>query len=100
VALVAIGGFIYMLVVLRRALGVPNYTPVLEDWIWHVVLPMFAYALTLGASLWLESMTPLALLLVGGASVLLLLIGIHNAWDTVEYLILRRMQREQEKTEK
>jgi hypothetical protein len=43
-------------------------------------------------------MTPLALLLVGGASVLLLLIGIHNAWDTVEYLILQRMQREQEKT--
>ena len=60
---------------------------------------LFAYALTLGASLWLESMTPLALLLVGGASVLLLLIGIHNAWDTVEYLILQRMQREQEKTE-
>jgi hypothetical protein len=59
---------------------------------------MFAYALTLGASLWLESMTPLALLVVGGASVLLLLIGIHNAWDTVEYLILQRMQREQEKT--
>lgn len=97
-ALVAIGGFIYTLVVLRRAFGVTNYTLVPEDWIWHVVLPMFAYALNLGASLWLESMTPLALLLVGGASVLLLLIGIHNAWDTVEYLILQRMQREQEKT--
>jgi hypothetical protein len=31
-ALVAIGGFIYTLVVLRRAFGVPNYTMVLEDW--------------------------------------------------------------------
>jgi hypothetical protein len=72
---------------------------VLEDWIWHVAVPLFAYAMTMMASLWLESMTPLALLLVGGASVLLVLIGIHNAWDTVTYLILERMQREQEKTE-
>ena len=72
----------------------------LEDWVWRVVFPLLAYALTLMASLWLESMTPLALLLVGGASVLLVLIGIHNAWDTVTYLILQRMQREQEKTGK
>ena len=97
-ALVAIGGFIYTLLVLRRAFGVPNYTLVLEDWIWHVVFPVLAYAMTMIAALLLESMTPLALLVVGGASVLLLLIGIHNAWDTVEYLILQRMQSEQEKT--
>ncbi|HET9448908.1 MAG TPA: hypothetical protein VFO35_21745 [Steroidobacteraceae bacterium] len=99
-ALLAVGGLIYTLVVLRRALGVPNYTVVLEDWVWHVVFPLLAYALVLMASLWLESMTPLALLLVGGASVLLVLIGIHNAWDTVTYLIMQRMQGEQEKTEK
>lgn len=99
-ALVASGGLVYTLLVLRRAFGVPNYSMVLEDWVWHVVFPLLAYALTLLASLWLESMTPLALLLVGGASVLLVLIGIHNAWDTVTYLILQRMQREQEKTGK
>jgi hypothetical protein len=79
---------------------VPNYILVLEDWIWHAVFPVLAYALTMSAALLLESMTPLALLMVGGASVLLVVIGIHNAWDTVTYLILQRMQREQEKTEK
>jgi len=33
----------------------------------------------------------LALFLVGGSTLLLIFIGIHNAWDTVEFLITRRM---------
>ena len=51
-----------------------------------MVFPLLAYGADLGSASLLagESMTLLALLLVGGASVLLLLIGIHNAWDTVE----------------
>ena len=95
--LVGIGGFIYSLAVLRRTRSVDTYELVLEDWVWHVVFPALAYATIVGAALALEYRTVFALFLVGGASVLLLFIGIHNAWDTITHLILQRMQREQEK---
>jgi hypothetical protein len=39
----------------------------------------------------------LSLFLIGGTSVLLVFIGIHNAWDTVTHLTLQRLQREPEK---
>jgi hypothetical protein len=34
---------------------------------------------------------------VGGTSILFLLIGIHNAWDTVTYLAFHRLPREKAK---
>lgn len=98
--LVGMGGLIYSVAVLRRARGVTNYTMVLEDWTWHVAFPLLGYAVTVAASLLLKQQTLLALFLAGGVSVLLLFIGIHNAWDTVTHLTLQRMLREQEKTEK
>ena len=98
--LVGIGGFIYAIAVLRRVRGVKNYTMVFEDWAWHVQLPFLAYAATVGAAAVMESETIFALFLVGGASVLLLFIGIHNAWDTVTHLTMQRIQRQQEKPDK
>jgi len=35
-----------------------------------------------------------ALFVIGAATVLLLFIGIHNAWDTVTYVALERSQPE------
>jgi len=98
--LVGVAGFIYSLAVLRRTRSVKNYSMVLEDWAWHVHFPVLAYAATVGAALALEQRTVLALFLVGGTSVLLVFIGIHNAWDTITHLTLRRIQREQEKPDK
>src|SRR5205809_822707 len=40
----AIAGVVYVLVVLRRMLRQTGYKPVLEDWVWHLVLPMLGYA--------------------------------------------------------
>ncbi len=40
----ALAGIVYVLVVLRRMRRQSGYTPVLEDWIWHQILPMIAYA--------------------------------------------------------
>jgi hypothetical protein len=92
-------GFVYSLLILRGSLGVTNYQMVLEDWIWHVMLPLFAYAATVASAVIFASATELGLFLIGGTTVLLVFIGIHNAWDTVTHLTLQRLAREQEKTD-
>jgi len=74
---------------------------VLEDWVWHIVLPFAAYAGLASGSLMLQSHPARALFDVGGASLLLLFIGIHNAWDTTTWVLTdssRRRQGEAEET--
>jgi hypothetical protein len=85
-----IGGFIYQLVVLRRARSQTQYKPVLEDWIWHVTLPMVAYALLTVSAILLARYETWAPFGVAAAVLLLVFIGIHNAWDTVTYVALMR----------
>jgi hypothetical protein len=61
---------------------------VFEDWIWHVVLPLVAYLDLLLAHMALRHGHDAALHWIGGAALLLLFIGIHNAWDAVTYLVV------------
>ncbi|HKR62056.1 MAG TPA: hypothetical protein VJS64_20375 [Pyrinomonadaceae bacterium] len=81
-----IAGVIYILIVLKRARSQTTYRVVLEDWTWHVALPLVAYTLLAVSSVFLPSAAPRALFVIGAAVLLLLLIGIHNAWDTVTYI--------------
>src|SRR5258707_4364400 len=41
--LLGLAGMIYVVIVLRRARRQTDYQPVLEDWLWHTVLPLIAY---------------------------------------------------------
>ena len=61
-----------------------------EDWLWHAVLPLASYLTILGAAMALRGRAHEALFGVAAASVLLLFIGIHNAWDTVTYIALQQ----------
>src|SRR4051812_12029182 len=54
VALLGAGGLGYNIVVLRRARRQRTYVPVLEDWLWHFLLPTSAYAGVLVAALLLH----------------------------------------------
>ena len=87
-------GFVYSVVVLRRAQLQRDYQPVLADWIWHAALPMAAYAALIVAGLLLVRASGDALFIAGGATLLLVFIGIHNAWDTVTYVTLERAHEE------
>ena len=86
------GGVIYGIIVIRRARRQTFYKPVLEDWIWHATLPLAAYAALTTASVLMVRLEEDALFAVAAASLLLLFIGIHNAWDTVTYLAVARIQ--------
>ena len=86
-----LAGVIYATIVTRRARRQAGYTPVLEDWVFHSILPFVAYALLLAGALLLGRETTDALFMIATTSLLLLFIGIHNAWDTVTYIVVERL---------
>jgi hypothetical protein len=81
-------GVVYGGLVLRRARRQTGYQPVFEDWLWHTALPLIAYAALFGAAIALRRHSHASLFIIAAAVVLLLFIGIHNAWDTVTYIAL------------
>jgi hypothetical protein len=83
-------GVVYAWVVVKRARRQKGYKPVLEDWMWHTVLPAVAYVALVASAVLLTRRTNGALFVVGAATLLLLFIGIHNAWDTVVYITVER----------
>lgn len=65
-----------------------EYRPQLDDWLRYSVLPLLAYLALLAVALGVGPAPVPALFLLGGAVLLLLFIGIHNAWDVVTFLAL------------
>lgn len=86
-------GVVYCVITFTRARGQTGYKPVLSDWIWHIVLPFIAYASLLLAAILLRRATHRALFSVAATELLLLFIGIHNAWDTVTYFAIEGLHR-------
>jgi hypothetical protein len=83
-------GIIYVLIVARRMRTQTAYQAVFEDWLFHLLLPLAAYA-TLAVSAWVSAAhTRPALFALAAAALLLLFIGIHNAWDTVTWHVFVR----------
>jgi uncharacterized membrane protein len=87
-SLMGLYGVVYTLLVVRRMRRQSAYKPMFEDWMFHVVLPLIAYAGLALTYFDAFSHTSEALLGVGVATLLLLCIGIHNAWDNVSYHVL------------
>ena len=79
-------GVIYSLIVVRRARRVTAYKPEMEDWIFHCVLPSVAYLTLLASGVTLVFGHVSALFGVALYTLILLFVGIHNAWDTVTYV--------------
>ncbi len=97
--LCGLGGGGYVCIVLRRFLRQMEYQPVLEDWLWHTAFPLMSYLAIVVAAILLP-VNPAPVLFVLGAAVLLLLfIGIHNAWDNVTYIAIEFMQPENKSQE-
>jgi hypothetical protein len=93
-----LGGMIYVVIVLRRARRQTDYQPVLEDWLWHTVFPLVSYTALLVAAMLLPGHPVPALFVIAAATLLLLFIGIHNAWDNVIYIAIQ-LSRSQNKSQ-
>lgn len=95
-AICGIGGFLYAVMVIRHARRQTAYRPDKEDWFWYAILPLVTYAVLAIAGVLLAWHTTLSLFLIAGTALLLLFIGIHNAWDTVTYIAVSRRQEKRE----
>lgn len=85
-----IAGLFYSLWVLLLARQQTGYAPVLEDWIWHTGLPIITYACLFIAGVVTRWHPASALYIIGAMALLLLFVGIHNAWDAALWLSINR----------
>ena len=92
--LVGLGGVVYLVVVSRRMRMQSAYRPVFEDWLFHVLLPLGAYIVLAFSAFAAQYAARPVLFLVGAAALLLLVTGIHNAWDAVTYQVFVRLPRD------
>jgi len=83
-------GTAYSVIVGLRVRRQTYYRPVLEDWSFHVLVPLAAYAMLALCAVAAAFHERGALFGVGAASLLLLFSGIHNAWDTVAYYVFAK----------
>jgi len=90
--LAVLAGVTYMLIVLWLARHRLDYQPVLSDWLWYTVLPLVSYAALVVAAIVLPTQPVPALFVIAAVTMLLLFIGIHNAWDVVTYTAFERSQ--------
>jgi hypothetical protein len=97
--IMGVGGVVYAAVVVQHVRRQTVYAPDFEDWMFFVVLPTVAYAI-LALSAFATQFRPAeALFGIGGAALLLLFAGIHNAWDSVAYhVFVTRAESRAEKT--
>lgn len=89
-------GFVYGWLVVWHARRQTDYQMVLEDWIWHCSLPIVGYATLFGAAITLQRHVAVSLFVIAGTALLLLFVGIHNAWDAVTYIAIDMRQRRRE----
>ena len=83
-----LAGVMYILIVVKRARSQPTYRMVFEDWLWHIALPLIAYGLLVGSAILLPTHAHRVLFVIGAIALLLMFIGIHNAWDSVTYITI------------
>jgi hypothetical protein len=73
-----------------------RYMPAAEDWIWNALLPTLCYLVLLIAGISAPWHAPATLYATAGVSLLLLFIGIHNAWDIAVWFTAQRQPKSSE----
>ncbi len=91
-------GFIYAIIIFRRARREQEYEPLPEDWFWYIGAPCGLHAALAFCTLFLAA-SEFALFGVALATLGLLFVGIRNAWDTVTFVVTGRKKEEEKKAE-
>jgi hypothetical protein len=100
VSVTGVLGIIYCIQVIYWMFAVfSDYKPFLSDWIWNGFLPPAAFVFLTVAGFLGTGHTTLLLYAVGGVTLLLLFVGIHNAWDVVAWTTTERHARQGHESE-
>lgn len=67
-----------------------DYKPDLEDWIWYLILPLVAHAALLCTAALMWRHNPWSLVAIAADSLMFLLLGVHNSWDTVTFIAIQQ----------
>ncbi len=86
----SLGELVYLLVIRGHRQWQSNLDRL--DWFWYVGMPIATYALGVAAAATLLVRPVVGLEVVGGMLVLLLVIGIRNAWDLVVWTTQQRSE--------
>lgn len=87
-ALTGLYGVGYAARVIWRISHQSVYSPGFDDWMWFAITPLLSYAALVGAAIVLVPFSRQALFAVAAATLLLIFVGIRNAWDTVTYIAI------------
>ena len=95
--LIAIGvaGLVYGSLVAHHLKKQTAYKPDFEDWLCFGLVPILAYVLLAVSAIALVYHLRAGLLGIGGSTLLLLFIAIHNAWDSVAYLVYSNLRNDE-----
>ena len=88
VSIVGFAGVLYSLVVARRMSNQTAYQPEREDWLCYAFIPLLGYAVVGAFALAMPSNEHEGLFGIAAGALILLFIGIRNAWDAVSYHVL------------
>jgi hypothetical protein len=95
--LCGLAGVAYVFRVIGHARRQKGYAPDAADWFWYVAFPLVAYFALLWPALALARHPNTSLFVVAAITLSLLIIGIHNAWDTVTYITTKNRETPTEK---
>ena len=93
---VGLCGVIYSIVVAWRMRRQASYRADLEDWVYFQALPLAGYALLLISALAARSHTEEALFGIAASALVLLFVGIHNAWDSIAYHVFVNLRKKRD----
>lgn len=94
--LAGVAGMVYIIIIVQRARRQNDYEPVIEDWIFHTILPLASYTALLITAIVLPTYPVPTLFVIGAITVLFIFIGIHNAWDNITYIVLSQINQSEE----
>ena len=79
-------GVVHQVRVMFLSRRLSGYVPDLEDWVWYTILPLVAYGAGFAGGVALTTLPGVALFVLAGGVLLLIFIGIRDAWDVVTFL--------------
>ena len=88
-AFIGLGGIVYAARTVYRAKRLTRYELDLDDWAWYGVVPFVAYGALFAGAVALALLPAEGALLIAASVVLMIFIGIRNAWDVVTFLAVR-----------
>ena len=89
-------GLIYGAVIAANMHGHPDYNPVREDWVFNVIVPTLLSGCLLAMAVLVWHRPTQTLYVVAALLLILLFIGIRNAWDIAVWVTLHRRREPRE----